>query len=116
LSERIQLLTSLLKLGANCRQYIDLLRPIPQDPNNPIFLQRYQLASIIKRYLGGMLDPSDIEDWAAVVLSRSDIQFPPNHAYVIEDVLQKLADPVSHGRLTKRFARDLLQSLSYREE
>lgn len=106
--ERKSALHELLELKKPLDEILRTLDRVEQDSVPMVMLERRHVASILRRYCDGDLNRHDVERWAKLVLSRSDIDY--NSDAVLREHLLVLALPAD-SQLTRERAGKIAVAL-----
>lgn len=74
-------------------------------------LSRRHSVEVLKRFLDGALSAADVENWANLIEGRDDINFEPNGADVIKELIHELANPILTRELTHASAKEWITRL-----
>ena len=69
------------------------------------------LITVIDRYLAQDITAQDIEDWAKLIECREDLEYASELKYEIEEVINKLSNPVLEGKITPTSCKKMLYVL-----
>lgn len=77
-----------------------------------VVFQRAHVVSVLRRYLAGELQASEVREWAELVEVRDDIEFEGGHDEAAKEALFTLATPETQGQLDTGLAASLIASLT----
>jgi hypothetical protein len=84
-------------------------------PDTVTTLSKDPLISVLRRFLNGCLDASEINEWAnmleGLIFATDEVDFPEEGGELLRKALYRISNPYLFGPLTAERARGLIASL-----
>lgn len=93
-SERTTVLTTLVNFNRPIREIAARLEQFPMDceQEDATELRANHIEAVLRRYLEGRLDSTDIQEWAQVMEGRSDIRFDSRNPKAVWRLMFRLSN------------------------
>lgn len=110
--ERRSILKNLLEIARPIDELKCDLASLTWDCDEPqVVLSYADMRNVLQRYVDGRLSDHDIEVWANLVEGRDDIEMQGGRDGEASRIIDELANPVLHGKLSRDRADAILREL-----